>query len=204
MLLGTGGLLDNINFNYGIVLPSILFILCIVLTYWVIAPLLLILGFVYFLYTYYILKYKFLYIFIPNFETGGIFWYKLYKYSMIGLFVSSFTMIGYLAVKEGVSQAPFLLPLPIVIYYFWNKTVNTFEYRTMNVPFSKAKEFDSAVENEFISAQFDVNYYAQPCLIAPSQVNPAPYRIGGKPILNENEEINSEYFKESFEANFFK
>lgn len=99
-------------------------------------------AFFYFLFLYFILKYQFLFVFVPVFETGSKFWFGLFDNVMYGLMISVITLKGYIGIKEGVKQAPCLLPLPFIIYYTWKKIVMKFEKRSLHVPFTVAVELD--------------------------------------------------------------
>jgi hypothetical protein len=191
------GPLEPAEFDYGSSLPSYLFILCIVLTYMTIAPIMTVLGAIYFLVFYVILKYKFLYVFLPSFETGGSFWYGLYDYSMQGLLVSSITMVGYMAVKEGIAQAPFVLPIPFVILRYWSHTSKSFERISKDMAYSRAvqadKEEEEQGQGQSPSPTFDKRYFAAPCLKEPWNAEPEPYRIDGKPLLTKRGVLDEVY-----------
>mmetsp|Transcript_15394 Transcript_15394/g.23198 ORF Transcript_15394/g.23198 Transcript_15394/m.23198 type:complete len:791 (+) Transcript_15394:97-2469(+) len=188
------GPLAPVEVDYGTSLPSVLFIVCIVLTYMVIAPFITVLGALYFLVFYAVMKYQYLYVYVPQFETGGRFWYGLYGFSMKGLLVSSVTMVGYLAVKEGVAQAPFALPIPFVILYAWNRTVNMFERVSSDLAYSRAVQADSDESaSDEILRSFTPTLYTQPALLEKDIVEPEPYRKGGIPLFNQKGELSVEY-----------
>jgi hypothetical protein len=190
------GPLQPAEFDYGSTLPSFLFILCIVLTYMTIAPVMTVLGAIYFVLFYVILKYKFLFVFLPSFETGGSFWYGLYDFSMQGLLVSSITMVGYMAVKEGIAQAPFVLPIPFVILRAWAHTSKSFERVSRDMAYSRAVQADKEEqgrEGGVSTASFDKRYYAAPCLTEHWEAVPEPYRINGKPLLNKRGVLDEVY-----------
>lgn len=103
-----GGLftpLSPLSLDYGSVLPNFLYILCIVMLNWVIAPLIVIFAACFFASSYLAYKYMYTFVIVRAFESGGLFWYGLYKYSMIGLLVANLTMIGYMGIKQGMMLA---------------------------------------------------------------------------------------------------
>jgi hypothetical protein len=121
------GPLAEVTADYATLLPQFLYILCIALNYWVIAP---IVGFVaglVFAANYAVYKYQLCYVIVSKNESGGMFFYKLYTYSMVGLMTSVVTMVGYLGIKEAAIQAPLLVPLPIIIYCVWCYTEEKFK-----------------------------------------------------------------------------
>lgn len=190
------GPLANVEPSYGEMLPTFLFIFCIVLTYWVIAPFLLVLGALYFCVQYTIMKYKFLYIYVPAFETGGKFWFGIHKYSMIGLMVSSVTMIGYMGVKQGILQASVVTPIPAVIYYCWGKTLEKYEKLATNMAFSRAVQADMLKEDQLqeIAQDFKTDFYMESSLKPINPLKEAPYRLDSNSILlNKDGTISPEY-----------
>jgi hypothetical protein len=69
-MLVEGPLADN-AIDYGTTLPGVLYVLCIVLTYWVIAPILQAVGALFFGAAMIAWKYYLMYIVVPNYESGG-------------------------------------------------------------------------------------------------------------------------------------
>ena len=139
-----------------------------------------------------VLKHQFLFVYVPVFETGGRFWYGLYGFSMKGLLVSSITMVGYIAVKEGVKQAPFVFPIPFVILYVWRKTEGKYERVSKDLAYSRAVQADTDGANHVSS--FTPTLYMQPALLATDNLSPCPYRIGGLPLFNGKGELNEVYY----------
>lgn len=142
------------------------------------------------------MKHQYLFIYVPSFETGGRFWYGLYGFTMKGLLVSSITMIGYIAVKEGVKQAPFIIPIPFIIIYNWRKTETKYERVSKDLAYSRAVQgdMDIASHNEAV-ATFTPTLYTQPALLATGKILPSPYRIGGLPLFDQNGELQEAYYE---------
>jgi hypothetical protein len=106
--------------------------------YWVIAPIVLILATMLFYCWYIMWKYQYVFVVTRTFESGGLFWYKLYRYSMLGLMAGTITFMTYMGIKEGVSQGPLLVPLPILIYMAWRYTERRFRHQSKNLAFGTA------------------------------------------------------------------
>ena len=194
------GPLKTSEFDYGSALPSYLFIVCIVLTYMIIAPIMTILGALYFSIFYCILKYQFLYVYVPTFETGGTFWYGLYNFSMKGLMVSSITMVGYMAVKQGVAQAPFIFPIPFVILKYWKYTEASFERVSKDMAYSRAVQADSDTETYQQNIKtLDTHFYTQPSLVEEWNATPDPYRLNNIPLFKKFGNVNEIYYEDGFE-----
>lgn len=192
------GPLAKISVNYGSTLPDGLYVLCITLLYWVISPILLFLSLGYFSAAYLCWKYQFLYVIIRDFESGGKFWYGLYEYSMTSLLASTVTMIAYMSIKEGVMQAPLMLPLPVIILYQWRRTEGRYKALSQITPYSMAVGVDIGSEQrERVIQTFTEDYLKQPCMTAPSSVEPYPYRIQDKPLLNDRGLLNEVYLNDN-------
>ena len=123
----------RLNIGYSGCLRDGLYSLTIVLLYWVIAPLLLPFSAGLFWSQYIVYKYKYAFMVQASTDYGGQFWYDLYFYSMAALLVSALTFSGYMGVKQGLVQAPLLLPLPIIIVSCWRYTHKKF-HRLSSLP----------------------------------------------------------------------
>jgi calcium permeable stress-gated cation channel len=209
-----GPLSDQV-LNYGEYLPAVLFILFILQIYWIISPLTTLFAAIYFATKYVILKYQLLYVYTPKFEMGGIFWFGLFRYAMLGLLLSSITMLGYTALKEGQGQVAILFPLPFYVYWKWGAMSHEYESAAKDIPYvcavrvdadraEKNKRYDllAAVaggagagvsgekESELLQGS---DYYKQPALSAPIEAMPQPYRVDNKPLFDASGALNEEY-----------
>lgn len=184
------GPLAKISVNYGATLPDGLYVLCILLLYWVISPFIIFIALVYFGAAYLCWKYQFLYVIVRTYEGRGKFWYGLYTYSMVALLASTVTMIAYMSIKEGIIQAPCLLPVLPLIMYQWRRTEGRYKAQSLITPYSTAVDVDMADSS---TEAFEENYLKQPCIIASTQVSPYPYRIRGLPLLDERGLLNEVY-----------
>jgi hypothetical protein len=183
--------------NYGFFLPPIVYIFCIAVIYWVIAPILLAMAACFFASRYVVVKYNVMYVYEKKFETGGVFWYGLYTAVMSIVFGSSLAGIAYQFVKEGFDSASFMVPLPAIIIYCWRATEWKYKQLSMHTPFSEAVEIDttnSKTESNKITNLFSPNLYKQPNFSAPSEVEPYPYRINGLPLFDNRGNLNEIYY----------
>lgn len=148
MLKCAEGPFGETRVNYGTELSDILYVLCVVMLYWVIAPIVLILATGLFWCWYFTWKYQYVFVITRTFESGGLFWYKIYRYSMLGLMAGTITFMAYMGIKEGISQGPLLMPLPIIIYLSWRYTEKCFRNQSKNLAFGMAlrpeKEWNSS------------------------------------------------------------
>ena len=187
------GPLEDRSMDYGEYLPSVLFILYIVLIYWVMSPLVVLFGALYFLSKGIVLKYLFLYVYIPKFEMGGKFYFDLFSYSFKGLFLSSIVMIVYMALKQGSVQTSLIFPIPIIIYYYWGYLDRKYEHVAQDLAYGHAVELDGQAEASLLTASFRPDYYCQPSLLVPLRVSPQPYRLSALPIINAEGCMSEEY-----------
>jgi hypothetical protein len=194
-------ILAPIELDYGTTLPATLYILTIGLLYWVIAPLVLIAVCLIFGGCYLVMKYQYLYIFIRKFESGGEFWYGLYKFSMISLMISMIIIIAYFFIKEGFIQGGLLIPLAVFIYFFWGYTQNRFYSLSQVTPFSSALKLDLTEQGKYQKGSkeyesFEKDYYRQPALKAATKLEPYPYRLANEPLIREDGSFNPTYYKD--------
>jgi hypothetical protein len=195
-----GPLADTV-IEYGTILPDSLYVLCITLLYWVITPIILPIATIFFGATMLAWKYQFLYVIQRQYESGGKYWYGLYNYSMLGLFASTITMMAYMSIKEGISQAPLLVPLPILIIFMYQYMNTRFEALSKNIPYSTAVKADANKQNDnIIRDTFTETFLKHPPLAAKKEIFPYPYRIDGLPLIDNKGEVNRVYVSEQIPA----
>lgn len=186
------GPLKNSPYDYGSSLPNELYVLCIVMTYWTITPLIVILGALYFGGVFVVTKHKFLYVHTREYETGGRWWYGLFDNSMFCLVCSSVLMLAYVSIKEAGFAAMMLIPLPLVIYYSWCYISDEYQHKSNCMAYSIAAGSDETQEKDVLES-LDEEMYAQPCLGRDAMESiPYPHRFydptgmrGKEPLLVE-------------------
>ncbi|CAN0019014.1 unnamed protein product [Ectocarpus sp. 12 AP-2014] len=102
---------------YGRFFADFLLIMLIVFTFQVIAPVVAVAGLLYFVFAEIIYKYQLLHCYWPLYESGGLFFQKLFRQLVVGAVAGQVTLIGYMSIRQGLRQWPFLLPLPLVVLY---------------------------------------------------------------------------------------
>lgn len=192
------GPLTPFSVDYGSDLPRVLYIVFIMQIYWVITPFLtcactLCFGFMYLAWCY-----QFLFVVRRTFESGGLFWYGLYKYSMYGLVCGLLTIIGYMAIKVGEAQAVLLMPLVIVTIVVWRKTETDFMKMSLQLPYSTALKMDEGSECLETVASFTHSLMTQPNLL--NNDTSKPYRLPGVPLLSVEGVLSPEY-RDAMRAN---
>ena len=118
---------------------------------------------------------------------------------MYGIIASNLTMIGYMGIKEGPTQAAFLAPILYVIYRAWNYTESCYKDFSMYFAYSNAVEIDTkhTVEStDVLVTTFSPDYYKQPWFYAPQVVALQPYRVDGEPLFTRKGSLAEVYYKE--------
>ncbi|CAM9127762.1 unnamed protein product [Ectocarpus fasciculatus] len=103
---------------YGWVYPTLLLVLVVCFVYAVISPFIMPAGAIFFALAYLVYKYQALYVYVPKYESGGVFWFSVYPRVLIGLALAQLTLAGYVYVRAGITQASLILPLPALIYWY--------------------------------------------------------------------------------------
>eukprot|EP00903_Cladosiphon_okamuranus_P018683 g17196.t2 len=103
---------------YGWVYPTLLLVLVVCFVYAVISPFIMPAGALFFGLAYLVYKYQALYVYVPKYESGGVFWFSVYPRVLTGLALAQLTLAGYVYVRAGITQATLMLPLPVFIYWY--------------------------------------------------------------------------------------
>ena len=188
------GPLTESRINYGARVPFLCKTAAIALMLSTIAPILFAVYGVFFTVSYVVDKYHSLYVNVPRFETGGIFFYHLYEYTNIGLLASTITIFIFMAIKNGVGQACLLFPLPFVVVFVWRKTEEKYKNVTENysLSLSSSKESDAGRAAEVVVSGFSEDFYLQPCLSDKGK-DAVPYRIDNIPLFDKHGHLNAIY-----------
>lgn len=186
--------------DYGRDLPTLMYFLVLCITYWTIAPILVGILALIFLYSTISWKYKMLYVYAAQYEAGGMYWYGLYKYTMYALVASTLTMIGYMGLKEGAAQSAGLFPLLYVIYRAWGYTEDSYKDISLHLAYSTAVDADSSRlslsrKPDPLRQEFHADYYKQPAYSAPETAKLQAYRINRIPLFTKNGQFSSVYNK---------
>jgi len=152
MLKNPAGPFGETRVGYGTELSDVLYVLCVVMLYWVIAPIVLLLAAGLFWSWYFAWKYQYVFVITRTFESGGQFWYRLYRYSMLGLMAGTIVFMAFMGIKEGVSQGPLLVPLPIIIYMSWRYTERRFKDQSKNLAFASAVKQERSASGSDLSS----------------------------------------------------
>ncbi|KAG0417909.1 CSC1-like protein [Dictyocoela roeselum] len=104
------------------------------LTYSVITPLILVLGAVYFIFTYLLFKSEFIYALTNEYESGGTHWNFFTNYVLNSLLICQIATICQLFVKEAKTAALVILVLLIFTVYYKTHVLKLFKKSTSYYP----------------------------------------------------------------------
>jgi hypothetical protein len=78
-------------------------------------------------------KYQLLYLYINPEQSGGFMWYAVFNRSMVALMGGIMTLLAYLLIRQTYFSGPLylLLPLPVLVMYFWYHCEAKFKIPTM-------------------------------------------------------------------------
>ena len=189
------GPLKGVPLDYGVLYPAVLYILAIALLYKVIAPLVIFFCALYFCGLYTVLKFQFLFVYIPKFETGGKLWFEVFDRAMFLLLVASLSMLAYMSLKQGVNEVPALVPLQAVIYLSWNYMDKRFRLFSESSPYSVAVERDQQKDvTAILVKRFHHDFYYPPAATE-SRAVILPYRVGNLPLINAEGNLDDVYYE---------
>jgi hypothetical protein len=155
---------------YGRFFADFLLVLLVVFTYQCIAPFVSIAGLVYFLLAEVIYKYQLVHCFWPLYESGGLYFYTLFRQIVLGATCGLVTTIGYVSIRGGISQVAFLVPLPFIVVIYGMRMARDGNRSSNLLSLDKAAMVDR--ENELNSktgepppwVHFSDHSYRQPTL----------------------------------------
>ncbi|ORX63747.1 DUF221-domain-containing protein [Basidiobolus meristosporus CBS 931.73] len=127
-------LLTPVNIDYGWAYPIPMLVFVIVLTYSVMAPLILVFGAAYFSIAYLFQKYNFLYVYFRRFETGGIFWPVVARRLVFGVFIFQLTMLGVLILNNAYVSGLLIAPLFVITVVAYRRIFRALEERSRFLP----------------------------------------------------------------------
>lgn len=134
------------------------------LTYSFIAPCMLPVCAIYFGIATLTYKWLFMYVYTPQYDCAGAFWYDLFDGAMLGLFLGTFTLLAIASVYADYRSPPFLLcvPLPILVAWLYFHCKSTYEVPSYHVSLEDAVAVDVLTPSLF--RNFDRNAYVDPIL----------------------------------------
>ncbi|CAM9184621.1 unnamed protein product, partial [Phaeothamnion confervicola] len=128
--------------QYGWIYPTLLLVLIICLVYALISPFILPVGALYFALATLVYKHQALYVYLPQYESGGVFWYDVFNMALIGLVAAQITVIGYVALRGGIWQSPAMAPLPFIVAWFGYSSSSRYNAPSSRLSLERARQLD--------------------------------------------------------------
>jgi len=168
---------------YGWEYPTQLLVIIICFTYACISPIILLFGALYFSCALVVYKKQVLYVYTPNYESGGKMFPTICYYTLLGLTMSQVTFLGYLILKQGYFEPIVILPLPFYTLWKNSEFMSLYNAPSNTISLERARELDSRFFSgepgtpSTISLHFSQDSYRQPVLTKPP-ILPLSYRAG--------------------------
>ncbi len=138
MVIGCRSLTHPGGFPYGKFLAEHTLLFVYSMCYSCLAPLILPAGLMFFAGSYLVYKRQLLFVYEPEYETGGKMFKLILRYTFTGLFVAQFVMFVMLVTKLAYEDIPFFLPLPIATYFAKDLIIKWYGRLENHVPLSLA------------------------------------------------------------------
>lgn len=103
---------------FGWALPKLIMNFTIVTTFWIFSPLTSVIGLVYFSVVSVFFRYLILFVHMPFYESGGMFFDRVVNSTLLGLGVANSILFFWFLTKALVGMAILIAPLPFIVYAF--------------------------------------------------------------------------------------
>ncbi|ORD94700.1 CSCL2 [Enterospora canceri] len=144
-------------FDFGNVMPQVLLIFPITLSYGCVCPFMLVLGFVYYYINYFVYKNELVYSQRNSFESGGIFWTETSMFLILGVLAFQLATIAILFAEKHKHIIYFTVPLIIMDFYFYDALKLLFDKNVKNYPLNEPEEhFLDEFSTKFVAERRDM------------------------------------------------
>ncbi|CAM9401811.1 unnamed protein product, partial [Choristocarpus tenellus] len=126
-------------FNYPKYYAQDLLVVVVCLTYACVNPFILVCGVPYFLACHIAYKHQMLYVYEPLYETGGVFFPKIFRRVVFAMLIAQATMIGILLLKSGFYEAIVVGILMVVTWFYKSAMRGSYEPVALSLPLEIAK-----------------------------------------------------------------
>ncbi|CAM9922196.1 unnamed protein product [Discosporangium mesarthrocarpum] len=141
-VLGMRPYFDPGWFNYAKYYAQDLLVVVVCFTYACVNPFILVVGVPYFLTGHITYKHQLLYVYEPLYETGGVFFPKIFRRFVFAVLTAQATMIGILLLKSGYYQAAVVGVLMVVTWFAKSALRGSYEPVALSLPLEIAKVLD--------------------------------------------------------------
>jgi hypothetical protein len=109
-----------------------------------------------------------MYVYLPNFESGGVYFPKVFSWTIVAMFIFQLTIAGIVSLKQAPIQAAMLIPLPIITVGFYFYCMKHFN---QPAKFLTAFEAKKLLGDDVVAPE---DGFVQPALVAPQVGLPEP------------------------------
>jgi hypothetical protein len=136
------------SMDYSSTYPRASLVFMIAMAYATIAPIILPFAFVYFAFGYVVYYNQVMYVFVPDFESGGLFWPVVFQHCCAALVVAQLTLIGLFGVKLAPSQAALSVVMPCLTVAFYYYTTSRYWAKAQTLPLELAINVDNSDQRD--------------------------------------------------------
>lgn len=135
-------------FNYHKILAQDMLVVVISVVFAVVAPIVLIPCCVFFFLSRIVWTHQFLYVYESAFETGGLFWPKIFRRFVFGLIIAQATITGQFILKDARHEAYATIALMFLTYFFLRSTRARYDPTSSFLPLEVATVMDISVGHD--------------------------------------------------------
>ncbi len=163
----------NQGFYYGRVYADNLFVFTITMTFALVAPLILPFALAFFVGAWVVYKRQLLFVYEPEFESGGTFFPKAFRRTVASLYLMQLALLCVLITNEAFTEIAWLAPLPVVTFLGSLVITRSYHDAAAQLPLAVAMEMDEMHKAWGETYAFLNTSYIQPAL------QPLAWRGGG-------------------------
>ncbi|XP_024981873.1 CSC1-like protein At4g02900 [Cynara cardunculus var. scolymus] len=178
--------MDAGSLGWAISEPRIQLYFLLGLVYSTVTPLLLPFIVVFFAFSYLVFRHQIINVYDQKYESGATFWPDVHRRIIIGLMISHILFLGLLNTKKASNATPFLIPLPILTFWFFRVCKGRFESAFRRFPLVDAMRKDTL--ERATEPQLNLKLYLQDAYVHP--VFKGACEFERRPMVEEEEEEN--------------
>ncbi|KAK9070105.1 hypothetical protein SSX86_010504 [Deinandra increscens subsp. villosa] len=135
--------MDAGSLTWAVSEPRIQLYFLLGLVYSTVTPILLPFIVVFFAFAYLVFRHQIINVYDQKYESGATFWPDVHRQIIIGLMISQFLFLGLLNTKRATNATYFLIPLPILTFWFFRFSKGRFESQFKRFPLEDAMKKDT-------------------------------------------------------------
>ena len=198
------GAFEKPEFRYGFQYPSKIMVIVVASTYAGIAPVLYFAALIYFAAAYVVYARQMLYVYIPYYEAGGVFFVQVFNRLFCGMTAGCVTFTFFLLISSAYWEAVFACAtVPVLLATYYCLTV-AFDLTSARLSLETAVANDEharSLSDKPPADAFDAEYFRQPCLksafkpMLPNTEPTSPWGRRGELIGGTSRSTSSWIFK---------